>query len=355
MTVSPRLNAMAVRLVFAPGWLRCMVLLAFGMVLTGLCWWLVLQELHQSLPEKSPALAEETRLVERRAALQKAQGELALVKAQREQLTLLENELPASADAQSAWATVHQASQRHGLRMAHFKPGPVGSQTPYPQQRASLRLSGSFDALLAFARTLAEAGSPVGIESYVLSSQKASPSALGVGDRGGSLTLEATLLSLLQPAPAATPAAVTAAMTAPATEVATGLARAVASAPPFASALSQPSGAFGDPSGDPFESGRLAASPASGAGAANALHSQPLSAMRVVGSVGAADPTSVSTAPTAVVLVGGTLYAVRVGDALGNAGGRVAEIRADGLTVREPGSPVTAQAVRAATLLIAKD
>jgi Tfp pilus assembly protein PilO len=346
MIAAPWLNAIVSRLVGAPGWFRCLVLLMLGAALAGLCWWLVLQELQQSMPAKSPARkVEEGRLIERQSAVQKAEHQRAQVHLEKEQLTALESVLPAGDDAQSAWAAVHQASRRHGLRMEQFKPGPVGSETPYPQQRAALRLSGSFGALLAFTRTLAEAGSPVSLESYFLVSPAGAAAAAG-SDGRGNLILEATLLSLHRPAPTAAPAVAAALATA------SSAAAERSKAPPALQVVSAP--LPGAPR-DPFESQRLTPSPASDSAAVNALNSLPLSAMRMVGSVRAADP---GKAFTALVLVGGTLYPVRLGDALGNARGRVAEIRADGLTVREPsspGPPGTAQAVRSNTLLIAKD
>lgn len=361
MIVPPRLSALLVRLVGGPVWWRGLALLMFGAALAGLCWWFVLQDLQQAMPAKSTARqVEEARLIERRAALQKAQAQMASVAQQKEQLAALESALPGGHDARGAWAAVHEASRRHGLRMEQFKPGPVGSETPYPQQRAALRLSGSFDALLGLAQTLAETSSAASLESYLL----VSPSSTGVlansdGAGSRSLVLEATLLSLHRPAPKAAPAAAMASA-APGSAAAGGpgalrmtntTTRVPASidAPPPAAVLSA---RLPSTTGDPFESRRLASLPASEPGAVIALTSLPLSAMRMVGSVRAADP---SVALTALVWIGGTLHAVRVGDALGNARGRVAEIRVDGLTVREPSLPGTAQPARIATLLIAKD
>lgn len=360
--IPARLNAILVSLASASGWLRCFFLLGFGAAAAGVCWWLVLQELQQSLPaQSSPDPVAQTRRMERQAAVQKAQSQLALGSLQKEQLATLESALPSGKNAQGAWAAVHQASRRHGLRMEQFKPGPVGSETPYPQQRAAVRLSGSFDALTAFTRTLAEARSPVGLESYVLISQTSAG-----GDGGGSLILEATLLSLHQPARLAAPALATAfaagnsatpegqgQLQLPGLEKTAALARdsdSDSSPLPAVAPFARPPGK----PGDPFESQRLSAAPAD-SGATTALNSLPLSAVRMVGSVRAADQTAALPALTALVLIGGTLHAVRVGDALGNARGRVAEIRVDGLTVREPGSPGTAQASAATTLWIAKD
>lgn len=360
MMVPSRLSAVFVGLVCGPVWWRGTVLLMFGAALAGLCWWLVLLDLQQSMPAKSTARqVEEARLIERRVAVQKAQAQQASVTQQKEQLAALESALPAGDDAQGAWAAVHEASRQHGLRMEQFKPGPVGSETPYPQQRATLRLSGSFDALLALAQTLAETSSAVSLESYGLVSQ-ASPGVLANSSAGsGSLVLEATLLSLHRLAPKAVPAAVMASAALgseasrapPAVRVqnTADLDRASIDAPPAAAVLSPE---LPRTPGDPFESRRLASLPASEPGALNTLSSLPLSAMRMVGSVRAANP---SADLTALVSMGGSLHAVRVGDALGNARGRVAEIRADGLTVREPGSPGSAQPARIANLLIAKD
>lgn len=363
MRVAPHVTAMVIRLVGAPAWLRGLVLLLFGAAVAGLCWWLVLQDLQQSTRAKSPAKqVEQGRLEALQTAVENAQAQQALVAQQKQQLAKLESTLPAGDDAQGAWSAVHEASRRHGLRMEQFKPGPIGTETPYPQQRAALRLTGNFDALLAFTHTLAEARSPVGIESYVLASQ-ASQGVAG----GGSLVLEATLLSLHRPAANAEPAAALAAK-----------ASTIASRPTFEGqgpvggnpvnneAPARAQAAFAwlpSTPGDPFESQRLATWPASTV-VANALTSFPLSAMRMVGSVRAADPKA---GLTALVLIGGALHPARVGDPLGNARGRVSEIRSDGLTVLESGSlslpslpgakgsPGAAQSARSVTLLVPKD
>lgn len=344
------LSAWVGRLVQGPGWLRYGAVLLWGASLGFLSWWLLLQELQLSLSSQGSAQqADATQQAERDAAMQQVERQRALVRAQKNELIALEAALPDASEVQDAWATVHQASRKHGLRMEFFKPGPMGSEKPYPQQRASLRLSGSFEALLAFTRTLAVASTPVTIESFSLVSN---PSG---ADSGNSLLFfEAVMLSLHQPAAASsanTRAVPLDAVPSPLLGAAAGTAMPVV--------MAQDSGRPGA-SSDPFESQRLVGSPqsagpvsaspsASTATPAHALKIAPLASMRLMGSVQSAGKM------TALVMAGGMLHAVRVGDALGNARGQVTDIRADAITVREFSRAGATESPREVILSLAKN
>lgn len=351
------LPALVGRLVRGPRWLCYGALLVWGGALSLAVWWLLLQDLQQTLSPDGPARqAEATRHAERLVAVRQGEQRLAVARAQQAQLSELETALPEVSEVQSAWAAVHQASRKHGLRMELFKPGPVGSEKPYPQQRALLRLSGSFDDLLGFTQTLATSGKAVAFESFSVAGSPRTPEATG----NSMLILEAVLLSLHQPV--ATPAAaVSAAFAAPIIPVASG-----ASLPSAAAqVVIAPTAPITQPSvsgGDPFETGRLSVLPswaaslqaastgtAAGATPALALQTSPLSSMRLMGSVQSAGQM------TALVTAGGMLHAVRVGDALGNSRGQVAEIRASEITVREPRGAGAAQPARVVVLSLSKD
>ncbi len=343
--VPSRLRAAADRVVSAPTWIRYGLLFAFGACQFALGWWLLVQDLQQSVAAQGPLQElEQTRLAERLAGLRRAERDAALSRLQQDQLAGLESELPDASAATSSWARVHQASEQHGLRMALFKPGPLGVEQPYPEQRATVRLSGSFAALLGFAQALAQGKGPVAIESFSLTG--------GQGQGGpnaavnGPLVLEAVLLSLHQPARTATApsASASAAPSASASAPGTG---------PPATAASSVLAPMAGVTTDPFESQRMLASTAStltaSSAAGQALRAAPLSTMRMVGSVRAAEQS------IALLMVSGTLHAVRVGDALGNAHGRVAAILADRITVNEPVTRGPDQTVRPVVLLLAKD
>lgn len=328
----------------APRQLRFTLLLVWGLSWFGLCWWLFLHDLQVQVAGQAPAQAlEQKRLDERQAVVQQGQAQLALAQDEKDQLAALEAALPGGPDSESGWAAVHQASRQHGLRMEHFKPGSIGTEKPYPEQRAALRLVGEFDALLAFTRSLASA-SPFAIESFSLvrrSDQRATGSL--------SLVLEATLLSLYRPplAPSAVMpagAALSAVLT-PVDRVRPSLA-AAADLP-----VAQPASPLSLPGapGDPFASERLAAIHVPhvlSSALADPLLTLPLSGMRMVGSLRMGEQLA------ALVMAGGTLHAVRVGDKLGNARGQVGEIRSDGLTIQEPGGSGLAKA-RAINLSLA--
>jgi type IV pilus assembly protein PilOP len=341
------------RLVLGPVWLRYGVLLVWGAALSLVIWWLLLQDLQQALPPDGPSReAEATKQAKRLAAVQQ-EGEqrMAAARAQQAQLSALEAALPAVSELQSALAAVHQASRKHGLRMELFKPGPVGSEKPYPQQRAILRLSGSFDDVLGFTRTLAVTGAPVALESFSLMG-----SPLHVQSTSSNLTLDAILLSLHQPAasvPVVAPAPLTASAAFTASIIPAASAASTASTAPAITQLNASGG-------DPFERGRLSALPslASSTGSdtrgipatpAQVLQTSALASMRLMGSVQSAGKM------TALVMAGGMLHAVRLGDALGNARGLVTEIRASDITVREPGGAGAAQPPRVVVLSLSKD
>lgn len=331
MIDSSQFHGITVRVFAAGAWVRWALLLVFGTVLFGLCWWLFLLDLQRSLSAQTSAVqAEQLQRTERLAKVQENAGRAGDEPTQRSFLAGLEDTYLASGPG--VWLAVHQASRKHDLRMEHFKPGVTGSEKPYPEQRAALRLSGDFGALLAFTRTLAGSSSRIAIESF----------SLGVRQTGPGLVLEATLLSLHRP-PTGVPAALpTVKATSPPPSFSTvGLPGSAGLAAPLPGAAT-----------NPFDGQRLAVllAPVPVAAApANALRNTPLSSMRMVGSVRTAEQWA------AVVLINGSLHAVHVGDALGNARGHVAEIRADGLTVREPAVPGTPQGARVVPLPLGKN
>ena len=363
MSKTADLRASVRRLALGPGWVRYGVLLGWGVVLSLASWWLLLEDLQQNLsPNGAVQQIEAAKQAERVAAVQKGEQRLALAREQQLRLSVLAAALPSANDAQSAWATVHQASRKHGLRMELFKPGPVGSEKPYPQQRANLRVSGNFQDVLSFTRTLALAGKPVAFESFSVAG--------GVRDLEGPgnnrLVLEAVLLSLHQPAviPVTAPTAPTAPTESPTASM-VPLAWAPSLPSVAAPTVIAPMASTVQPillGGDPFESRRLSDASSSAAPAlaasmaaaevatpAQALHSSPLASMRLVGSVQSAGQK------TALVMAGGMLHSLRVGDALGNARGRVVDIRAGELTVQEPSGEGAAQPGRVVVLSLSKD
>lgn len=360
MTSAARFRSAAVGLVNASIAIRLGLLLAFSAALAGLCWQLVLQDLHAQLSAQGSAQAlKKLRLAERRAEVRRSQAQLTQAQQEKEQIAALEAALPSASQAHAAWAAVHRASRKHALRMELFKPGPVGTEEPYPEQRAVLRLSGDFEALQAFTRTLAD-DSTVAIDSFSLAGRPLGQSSTV----GPALVLEATLLSLHRPAagavPAALPAVVAAgagastgqaapAMLAPVDQA--GRIRSVADDSSAARLAPGVPAALSGSGIDPFASERLTSLPvpdATSSALTKPLHAFPLSSMRMVGSVRAGEQVA------ALLLVGGALHAVRQGDGLGNGRGKVAEIRQDGLTVIEP--PGAGQSkVRSLTLPLAKD
>lgn len=364
MMDSGRLRSAAQGLVLAPVWLRLGLLLAFGAASAGLCWRLVLHDLDRQLSMQASAISlDQARLEGRRAELVRSQGQLAQAQRQKEQLAVLEAELASASQAQAIWAAVHRASRKHDLRMEHFKPGPIGAEKPYAEQRAALRLSGEFDGLLAFTRSLASeraggSGSTMAIESFSITAHPAGPSS----SAGAGLVLEATLRSLYRPAMTAAPAGAATTAGSPgqaaqaklATSDETGPSRAaVADSPAALLALLARVGLAAQPGPviDPFASERLAVLPvpqATPSVLAKPLQSAPLSSMRMVGSVRAGEQVA------ALLLVGGALHAVRVGDALGDGRGKVADIRTDGLTVDEPAGPGNTKA-RSVSLALVKE
>ncbi len=345
MKAWPRLRDFVADLAVAPGWIRLGLILVFGAAQIGLCWCLFLLDLQQTLSQQGPLqeLAQ-ARIAERLVETRRGEGGAVQARAEQEQLAELEGLLAKTPGAQAAWASVHQASQQHGLRMENFKPGPVGSEQPYAEQRASVRLSGNFQNLLGFTRTLAEGNRSVAIESYSLSGgQTGQVGQVGQASQsvggGGSLVLEAVFLCL-HPPERAIPAAL------------------VPSAVPSLNAAVDGQGGqlsvqkgLQSAAADPFEGQRLAGLlPSSNTAAASvrALQVAPLSSMRMVGSVRQAERMA------ALLMINGTLHAVRVGDVLGSAHGQVMEIGPDQLTVREPSTPGQGSA-RAVVLTLSKD
>ncbi len=338
----PAFQALHARAADGPVSLRWGLLVLAAAMQLGLFWWLLVHDLQQALSLADQARQrDETSLTARSAALARGQSMALENQLQKDRLSALEEALPGVADGASVWAGVHEASRRHQLRMALFKPGPVGSEAPYPEQRAQLRLIGSFSDLLAFSQTLAGGPSRIALDGFSLSADSSN---------SGSVVLEATLLSLKRPLASRplTPSIPS--------EVGAPLPKSVPATQASIQAslvTLQPAGGGGPP--DPFDKQRLAitASAASAALASavppSALQAAALSTMRMVGSVRAGDRLA------ALVMINGVLHAVRVGDAVGNSGGHVVQIQMEALTVREPAAPRTGQAARLVTLSLAKD
>lgn len=351
----PALLAVVSRLMDAPAWRRHGALLLLAAVASGLCWWLTLRDLQAAV--KAADMAREldvVRLGERVAADRRVDSAAALDASQHGLLADLERSLVSESTGSAVWASVHSASRQHALRMALFKPGSVGTEKPYPAQRAQLRLIGSFEALLGFTRDLAADGGLVALESFALTPYlAANGAALGTGPEPGleaglpdnSLVLDATLLALHRPqAPGlADNDAVKTSARPPAAQRPQ---EAPAAATPDSARSALPPGVWGDP----FRSQRLFLPPAANADPPSGLQALPLTSVRMVGSV--QTPGRV----VALVQLAGQLHAVGVGDGLGNGRGRVVEIHADRLTVQEPGgSGAPGTSGRSVTLLLAKE
>lgn len=354
---SPGLQDLLSRLMESPAWLRHGILILLAALVSGLVWWLTLRDLQASV--KAAEVARQldvVRLGDMAATSRRLESEVSVDGSQHARLTHLERSLVSASAGSAVWTPVHSASRHHALRMALFKPGPLGTEKPYPAQRAQLRLVGNFEALLGFARDLASEGSWVAIESFALTPQPAATAIAttagtltGTGPGAGasspdtSLVLDATLLTLHRPLPSglsdSDPFRASAPLGAALAQPGTAAAR------PGLTRSAAPAGAWSDP----FQSQRLLLPAAASTELASGLQSSPLSSVRMVGSV--QTPGRVA----ALVQVAGQLHAVDVGDALGNGRGRVVEILADRLTVREPGSGSAAAAGRSVTLLLAKE
>jgi type IV pilus assembly protein PilO len=162
-----------------------------GVILAALVvsWFLVLSDAQDQLQaehDKEPTLKQDYR-----SKLAQAVNLPELRKQKRqveEYVTQLEKQLPGKAEMDALLSDINQAGLGRGLQFELFRPGQIAVKDYYAELPISVRVSGRYHDVGAFAADVANLSRIVTLHNLVLSSV---PTAKDSG-LGGSLTMEAT-------------------------------------------------------------------------------------------------------------------------------------------------------------------